>query len=67
MSRSQPQPKKAPLTRDHIFKSGKYAGESVGDVVEINPGYIIWLAKNTDIDFEYSIVEEAEDAPFQNT
>jgi hypothetical protein len=62
MSRSTPQPKTT-IGMDHIFRSGRYAGESVEDVLEVNSGYILWLAKNTDMDFHCSVIEKAEEDP----
>jgi hypothetical protein len=60
MSRSQQRP---PSTRGetYIFKGGKYAGHSVADVIDADPGYLLWLQKNTDMDFDHTVIDRAEE------
>lgn len=40
---------------------GKYAKETVQDILDNDPGYFLWLDANTNIDIASSILSEAED------
>jgi hypothetical protein len=63
VSRSNPQPEhKRQITDLHQRVGfGKYAVETVQDVLDNDPGYILWLDANTDIDICSTILSEAED------
>ena len=64
MSRSQQQPKREPIQdKNFVMPFGRYKGETLGDVLEVNSAYILWLHENTDMDFHYTIIEEAETIP----
>lgn len=39
---------------------GKYRGESVGDILEVDPGYLLWLHKNTYFELGSELLEAAE-------
>ncbi len=42
---------------------GKYAKETIQDVLDNDPQYLVWLSENTDIDFAWDILEEASKPP----
>jgi hypothetical protein len=42
---------------------GKFEGETVQDILDNDPGYIVWLQENTDYDFHHTILDEAEAGP----
>ena len=50
---------------DYVFKGGRYAGMSVQQLVEHNPGYILWLQEHTDLDFHHEVIELCEERPIQ--
>ena len=53
MSRSN-QTRPQPISdRNHVLTFGKYKGESIADLLETNPQYLIWLHENSDY-FELS-------------
>lgn len=47
--------------RKQIIEWGKFAGESVQDVLDNDPGYFLWLDTHTNIPIESNILTEAED------
>lgn len=49
------------IEMDYTFRSGKYKGKTVGEIVIAEPGYILFLHKNTPIDFHISVIEAAEE------
>lgn len=53
--------KREPI-RSHsfTFKSGKYAGYSIGDLMMDDPGYLLWLHKNTDFELHADLIDELE-------
>jgi hypothetical protein len=62
MSRSQ-QTKPEPISdREYILTFGKYKGESIDELMEVNPQYLYWLHNNSDF-FELSseVLDEAEE------
>lgn len=65
MSRSSPPPKQPPRTKDYVFAGGKYKGFTVAEVLDLNAGYILWLQANTDMDFDHTVIEAAEEMPIQ--
>ncbi len=53
--------------RDYILPFGKYKGTSVGDVLELNPGYLLWAVENIEwFDLHADILEEAEEVMDDN-
>ena len=50
------------MTVDSILTFGKYKGEKLADVMDDDPGYIVWLSENTDLVFEAGIVEACQEA-----
>ncbi len=57
--------KREPITdRNTAIAFGKYKGESIGDLIEINPQYLVWLHNNNDFfELGYELLEEAENSP----
>jgi len=43
-----------------VFPFGKNQGESLQDVLDTDPDYVLWMAENTDLDFHADIIDEAE-------
>lgn len=64
MSRSSARQPKQPITdRRYVMTFGKYKSESVQDILDNDPLYIVWLQDNTDMDFHHTILEEAAEGP----
>lgn len=63
MSRSTPVRKLDPIdSLDHVLTFGKYKGETVGDILEVDPQYLIWLHNNSEFfELNYRLLEIAED------
>lgn len=61
MGRSSPSRESPTKGLDYVFRSGKYQGKSVKEIVEGDPNYILFLHKNTPIDFHISVIEAAEE------
>ncbi len=62
MSRSNQTTARRMITDRHAkIGFGRYATETVQDILDNNPGYFLWLDANTDIDIASSILSEAED------
>lgn len=63
MSRSNPQPesRRAILDRNALLGFGKYARETVQDILDNVPSYILWLDENTDIEIASDILAEADE------
>lgn len=63
MSRSKPQPEQERVIVDRNAKLGfgRYAKETVQDILDNDPGYFLWLDANTDIQIASHILSEAED------
>lgn len=34
--------------KDHVLDFGKYKGATIAEILESDPGYLIWLNKNTE-------------------
>ena len=62
MSRSNPQTTKRTIT-DHNARLGfgKYAKDTVQDILDNYPEYFLWLDENTDIEIACDILTEAQD------
>ena len=55
--------KREPITdRNTVISFGKYKGESIADILEIDPQYLVWLHNNSSF-FELGceLLEEAEE------
>lgn len=64
MSRSNHTSPPEPISdRRHVLIFGKFAGETVQDILDNDPGYIVWLQDNTENDFAWDILEEARKGP----
>ncbi len=63
MSRSEPQKsiKRRLLLRKQKIGFGRYAHETVQDVLDNHPEYFLWLDENTDIEIACNILTEAQD------
>jgi len=63
MSRSQQQPYECRSITDRsaLVGFGKFSQETVQDVLDNDPAYILWLDENTDIDIASNILTEAQD------
>ena len=53
---------KQPVIRDlgWKFKFGRHAGETLQEVLDEDPQYIVWMAQAEGIDFHWTIIEMAE-------
>ena len=60
MSRSM---KREPIRdRDTVLAFGKYKGESIADVMEENPQYLVWLHNNSEyFELHADLLEECEE------
>lgn len=63
MSRSQQHKKPEPISdMDHVLTFGKYKGESIEDILETDPQYLIWLHNNSEyFELDYRLLEIAEE------
>lgn len=63
MSRSSQHRKPEPITdKNHVLTFGKYKGESIADILETNPQYLVWLHFNSEFfELDASLLEEAEE------
>lgn len=63
MSRSQPQleHKRSITDRKALIGFGKYRRETVQDILDNAPQYLLWLDANTDVEIASDILSEAED------
>jgi len=62
MSRSNQQEIKRTITdRNKPLGFGRYAHETVQDIIDNIPSYIIWLDANTDIEISSDILAEADE------
>lgn len=39
---------------------GKYRGETIQDILDVDPNYLVWVHNNTDFELGYELLEEAE-------
>lgn len=65
MSRSNPTTNqiRQPISdRNYILPFGKYRGESLADIIDINPHYLLWLILNTSFELDHILQEEIEEA-----
>lgn len=61
MGRSSPSRESPTKGLDYVFRSGKYQGKTVKEIVEGDPDYILFLHNKTPIDFHISVIEAAEE------
>jgi len=47
------------LTRDSIMPFGKYKGQTMDDIADNDPAYIVWLAEETDTVICNKLYDEA--------
>jgi len=45
--------------RSFVMPFGKHKNKTIGELLDIDPWYISWLAENTDMDFDHDILREA--------
>lgn len=48
------------LGLDDLLPFGKYKGEQVEDVLMDDREYIVWLAENTQVDFDEEVLQKLE-------
>lgn len=62
MSRSNQQSHQAvPVTdRKMLMPFGKYAGESIADILDCDPNYLVWIHNNTQFELGHELLDEAE-------
>lgn len=65
MSRSNHTVRKPQMITDRnaVLTFGKYRGETIQDILDNDPLYIVWLSDNTDLDFHWEILETAQQGP----
>jgi uncharacterized protein (DUF3820 family) len=51
--------KKTELELDDNLPFGKYGGQRIRDVLEIDAQYIVWMSENTDVVFDIEVENEA--------
>ena len=62
MSRSNPQTTKRTITdRNARLRFGKYAKDTVQDILDNYPEYFLWLDENIDIEIACDILTEAQE------
>lgn len=59
MSRSNQQRLITISDRKYVMQFGRYKGESIQDILDNDPLYLVWLQENTDLDFHHELIEEA--------
>ena len=53
---------KAPLGLDYIFTFGKCKGQSIEEVIDNEPSYVIWCSENIDwFDLDTDVYDMAEE------
>lgn len=45
---------------DYVMPFGKHKGKTIGWIIEVEPWYIQWLHENTDMDFDFKVLEQVE-------
>lgn len=50
------------LSKKSVFDFGKYKGHVVKDIINVDPGYIVWLAENTKVTFTDKVLKKATEA-----
>lgn len=49
------------ITRDTVLQFGKHKGWTIGDCVECDPSYVIWLSEDEVMKIPDDILEEAQE------
>lgn len=54
--------KRAPISdRETVLTFGKFRGESIADILETEPQYLVWLHDNSDFfELDHILLDEAE-------
>lgn len=39
---------------------GKYRGETIEDIIEVDPDYLVWVTENTDLELHAALMELVE-------
>ena len=50
-----------PITRDTVLQFGKHKGWTIGDCVDADPSYVIWLSEDEVMNIPADILEEAQE------
>ena len=50
-----------PITRDTVLQFGKHKGWTIGECVEADPSYVIWLSEDEVMKIPADILEEAQE------
>ena len=50
-----------PIARDTVLQFGKHKGWTIGDCVEADPSYVIWLSEDEVMKIPADILEEAQE------
>jgi ribosomal protein L16/L10AE len=48
--------------KEYRMKSGKHEGKSLGELLEINPGYIVFLHEKNLLTIQFDLIDEARAA-----
>lgn len=52
--------RRPPITdREWVMPFGKHKGQTIEYILDVEPWYITWLQENTDLDFDHTIIEDA--------
>lgn len=51
-------PKRNPLNTNSVLPFGKYKGSTVGQIINTDFTYLIWMQDNTDIEFSVDVQDE---------
>ncbi len=49
------------ITRDTVLSFGKHRGWTIGECVECDPSYVIWLSEDEVMNIPADILEEAQE------
>lgn len=61
MSRSTPIQPREPVTDvNHVMTFGRYRGDTVQDILDNDPHYLVWVHSNTDFELGHELLEQAE-------
>ena len=60
LSKHTPQNKRSITSRKQLIGFGRYAKETVQDVLDNHPEYFMWLDEKTDIEIASDILAEAD-------
>lgn len=63
MSRSTHKQNEIVTDRKHLMTFGKYKGESIQDILDVDAQYLVWLHNNSDFELSAELLDEAEGLP----